>query len=227
MTEVVDIYNWALAAVGNSSRVQAPDEASNEAEVCSLYYENVRDQVLRSAPWNCARRFRRLGQVATQDNEDAWVETDPAPGWLYAYSLPSDHLWPRYISNYSRFELGLSSTDQRVLYSNDATPILCYTKRLTQVDLWDADLQAAIGYALGAHIAMKLTGSESRVRVVAGQAVDKILAARQASANAGNFHLESTPEWLTARGYGGVAPTSPFVYPSADFTVAGFSGALT
>lgn len=223
---VVDIYNWALAAVGTRARVQATTETSVEAEACTIFYENVRDQILRSAPWDCARTYKRLAQSASRSEDTDWVEADPAPGWLYSYALPSDFLWPRFISTYARFELGVNSLNQKVLYTNDATPILCYTKRQTRVDLWDADLQAAVGFALGAHICMKLTSSESKTKLVTGQAIDKILAARQAAANAPNFSFETVPEWLSARGYGGVAPTNPYIYPSAEFSYAGFSSAL-
>lgn len=224
---VVDIYNWALAAVGTKSRVQSPTEASIEAEACTIFYENVRDQILRSAPWDCARAFKRLALSAERSDDAAWVATDPAPGWLYAYALPADFIWPRYISTFAKFELGVNSLDQRVIYTNDAAPILCYTKRQTRVDLWDSDLQAAVGFALGAHICMKLTASESKTRLVTAQAIDKILAARQAAANAPNFSQESVPEWIAARGYGGVSPAVPYIYPSAEFSYSGFSSALT
>lgn len=224
---VVDIYNWALAAVGTRSRVQSPTESSTEAEACSIFYENVRDQILRSAPWDCARAFKRLAESAENTGDAAWLETDPAPGWRFAFALPSNFIWPRYLASYAKFELGLNSLDQRMLYTNDPAPILCYTKRQTRVDLWDADLQAAMGFALGAHICMKITSSESKTRLVTAQAIDKILSARQAAANAPNFSLDTVPEWIAARGYGGVAPVSPFLYPSAEFTYAGLSSATS
>jgi hypothetical protein len=130
------------------------------------------------------------------------------------------------MSGFGRFEIGVDSLDQRVLYSNEATPILCYTKRQARVDMWDSDLQAAVGFALAAHICMKLTGSNSKVQLVTQQAIDKILAARQNSANAPSFQLESVPEWLVARGYGGTVPAIQFVYPSSEYSFGGLSSAL-
>lgn len=226
-TTVVDIYNWALAALGSRSRIQSPTEASVEAEKCSLFYDNVRDQVLRSAPWDCARAYKRLAQSAERDDGLDWVATDPAPGWRYAYALPSDFIWPRFISTFAKFEMGISSTNQRVIYTNDQSPILCYTKRQTRVDLWDADLAAAISFALGAHICASITGSNDKIRLVTGQAIDKILSARQNAANAPDFQLETVPEWLLARGYAGASPTTQFIYPSAEFSFGGFSSALS
>lgn len=223
----VDVYNWALAAVGSRARLQSISEASREASICTLFYENVRDQILRSAPWDSARTYKRLAQISMRAEDASWVSTDPAPGWNYAYALPSDFIWPRSISTFARFEMGITATDQRVIYTNDAAPILCYTKRQTRVDLWDSDLQAAVGFALGAHICMSLTGSQDKVRLITAQAIDKIIAARQNAANSPDFQLDSTPEWIAARGYAGTAPVSPYIYPSAEFTYAGFSSALT
>lgn len=224
---VVSIFNWALGAIGNSSRIQSPEEESSEARECGLYYENVRDQILRSAPWDCAKAFKRLAQVAENDGNDPWEPIDPAPGWRFAYALPANFLWPRFISTFARFELGLTDKDQRVIYTNDPEPILCYTKRQERVDVWDADLQAAVAYALAAHICMKLTGSNDKVRLVTAQAIDKILAARSAAANAPNMDFETIPEWIAARGFGGTAPVSRYIFPSAEFSYAGFSSAAT
>lgn len=225
---VVDVYNWALAAVGTRGSVQAVDEASVEAEICTLFYENVRDQILRSAPWDCAKAYRRLGLSVENDFKDAWVETDPPPNWRFAYVAPSDYIWPRFISTMQKFEVGLNSNNQRMIYTNQEQPVLCYTKRLTRVDLWDADLQAAVGYALGAHICMKVTGSENRVRTVTAQAIDKIIGARTSNANAPqNPPDEVIPEWIAARSYGDAVPARPYIYPSAEFAYGGLSSATS
>ena len=224
---VVDIYNWALAALGNRSRIQSPEEDSREALRCGLFYENVRDQILRSAPWNAAKAYKRLALSAERDDDAAWVATDPAPGWRYSYSTPPDFLWPRSISTFARFEQGLSSTNTRVIFTNDEAPILVYTKRQERVDLWEADLQAAVAFALAAHICQAITGSNDKVRLVTAQAIDKILAARQNDANASDFQLDWTPEHIAARGAALAAPVRPFIYPPAEFSYAGFSSALT
>jgi len=224
----VDIYNMALAAVGAPGRVQLPTEVSPEAEVCQLWYESVRDLILRSAPWDCAKAHVRMAQQAVReltDDEtegDVWVAADPAPGWQYAFFLPANLLAPRYLSTYARFELGMSADDKRVLYCNDPAPVLIYTKRQTRVDLWEVDLQHAIAFGLAAHIAEPLTGSANKVRLVTAQAIDKIMNARQASANMPNAGMaDPLPEWLAARGYGGAMPSTQFIYPWANFQVMG------
>lgn len=222
---VVDIFNWALGAVGNRARVQSPTEASDEAEICALFYENVRDQVLRSAPWSSASAFKRLAQSGEQDDSVNWDESFPAPQYRYMYTLPSDFIWPRYLDGFAQFDLGVNDKNQRVLYTNTFGAVLRYTKRQDRVDLWDADLQAAVAYALAAHICMKLTGSQDKTRLITAQAIDKILSARSTAANAPLVVYDTVPEWISARGYGGTAPLPIFIYPAAEFSFAGLSSA--
>lgn len=222
-TSIVDVYNWALAALGSRSRVQSPTESSIEAERCSLFFENVRDQILRSAPWDCARSYKRLAVSAVRDETQPWTDLDPPPGYRFAYSLPADFIWPRYLTTFAKFELGINANNQRVLYTNQEQAILCYTKRQTRIDLWEADLAAAIGFALAAHICASITGSNDKVRLVTSQAIDKILTARQNSANAPQILLETTPEWIAARGSAYGINNPIFIYPSAEFAYGGLS----
>lgn len=225
-TDVVSVYNMALAAVGTRARVQSISEVSPEAEQCSLWYEEVRDLVLRTAPWNSASAYRRLALSSERNSDAPWVPNDPAPGWRFAYAIPSDLLAPRYLTGYAQFELGVNSLDQKVLYTNADQALLRYTKRQTRPDIWDVDLRSAIAFALAAHIAAKLTGSTDKVRLVTAQAIDKIMQARQASANEVQFQNDSVPEWIAARGYGGTAPVTPFIYPFAEFSYGGLSTSL-
>ena len=224
---VVTIYNWALSAIGTGARVQLATEGSPEANECNLWYDNVRDQILRSAPWDSARSFKRLALSVERSDSAQWEPTDPAPGWRYAYAVPQDLIAPRYLSSYERFELGVNSLDQKVLYCNSPGALLCYTKQQKRVDLWEADLQAAIAFGLGAHIAMQLTGNRDKVSLVTAQAIDKILSARVNGANAPQFALETVPEHLAGRGYGGLTPYTPYIYPWAEFSVQGFASGTT
>src|SRR5690606_15656005 len=111
--------------------------------------------------------------------------------------------------------------DERVLYTNAINPILIYTKKQPRTDVWDPDLAAAIAFALAAHICASLTGSNDKVRLVTAQALDKIVTARQNSANAPQVATETVPEWIAARGYGQTSPASIFIYPAADFAFGG------
>ncbi|MGC8073889.1 hypothetical protein ACP3W1_25340, partial [Salmonella enterica] len=64
MSSIVDIANMALSHIGNSERINALDEASAQAEQCSLFFEPCVDEVLRAIPWGFATAFVDLAEVA-------------------------------------------------------------------------------------------------------------------------------------------------------------------
>lgn len=205
----VQVYNLALNAVGERSNISSPTEQSRPAEVCRLWYSPVRDQVLSAAPWPEATKIAYPALLATNDDEDAWLESEPRTGYAYVYAMPSDALRPRYMSDFSRF-LFTSYNGQRALHSNTASAILAYTSRLENVALWDSGLQMAIVYALAANICMPLSGKTSRAKVLADKANELILTARVAAANSNNESYESVPDWIIARGFNHTSPTRYF-----------------
>lgn len=199
----VAVYNLALNAVGARSNVSSPTEASREAEVCSLWYSPVVDQVLASAPWPEATEIRYLSQLreADEDDDGEWAYDDPRPGYQYVYQLPADYLRARYLTDFSKFLVTSYSDNRRALHTNTYQAILAYTKRLTSVSLWDAELQMAIVYGLAAHICMPLSGKLSRAKHMINLANEFIIAARVSAANTSDETQESIPDWISARGY--------------------------
>lgn len=212
MASVVELYNLALSSVGTKALVSSPDEASREAEVCTLWYATVRDSVLRAAPWSSARASKRLALQVERDVDEDWVATDPEPGWRFAYSTPSDMIAPRYLSNFDRFALAVSSTNSRTILTNTENAILVYTKRQEQVQMWDISLYLAVAYALAAHIAMHLHGKPDRAQLAQEKANAFIMQARLDAANAVQEQYQTVPDWITARGYAGAAPSVRFIY---------------
>lgn len=206
LSSEVQVYNLALNAVGERSNIASPTEQSRPAEVCHLWYSAVRDQILAAAPWPEATKIGYPPLLATADDEDAWLETEPRVGYQYVYAMPSDALRPRYMSDFSRF-LFTSYNGQRALHSNTESAILAYTSRLENVALWDAELQMSIVYGLAANICMPLSGKPSRAKMLAEKANDLIMNARVAAANANNESYESIPDWIVARGFN--ATSSP------------------
>lgn len=218
----VGIYNMALSALGTRAAVAATNEGSPEANACSTWYEPVRDQVFRAAPWPSLTGVARLAVKAERDDSVGWATTDPEPGWRFSYLQPSDMIRPRSLADFSRFKIGLSADNTKILLANGEQAILTYTRQVKFVNLWDIDLQQAVAFALAAHVAKKITGNLSDVNAMFSLAGDKIATAREHSANENNFYLETTPEWLAARGYADNAPVSRYIFPNADFSLSGF-----
>lgn len=105
MTSEVDIANRALSAIGTRSQIASLDEGSNESIQVKLLLEPLRDELLRLAPWNCARNFANLSLICaapgTPENPSAgsttWQRGIPPPPWSYEYAYPSDCLRPIYV----------------------------------------------------------------------------------------------------------------------------------
>jgi len=206
----VGVYNLALNAVGDRSNLSSPTDNSRQAEVCSLWYALVRDQVIEAAPWSEATKYQRLALVAEQD-DDTWTAGEPAPGYTHVYALPSDCLRPQYLSNFQSFELTTEGT-VKLLHCSTDSPVLRYTYMQENVATWSNNLLMAIVYGLAGHISQPLSGKTSQTAVLIQRANDMILAARVNSANQEQQTYEAVPEWISGRGYAQGA-TQQFYFP--------------
>lgn len=229
IADQVTLFNLALDAAGTRSSVSSPNEASREAEVCNRWFGVVRDQVLQSAPWPCARSTVRLANLATRDTESDWATGDPRPGFLYAYAVPSDMIQPNWLASGYRFEMGLFNTvanpnDKLVINTDDPTPLFLYTKSQTVLPLWDPALSMAMVHALSANINLPLNGKAGRAKESIQYANQLILDARVNAANADFEVFESVPSWIAARGYAESAPPSRYIYPYPPFLMVSSAG---
>ena len=210
--DIVELYNLALDTVGARADISLPSENSREAEVCNLWYPNIRDAVLASAPWPEATKMARLAQSAIQD-DDSWIDGEPRPDLGYSFATPADLIRPQYFSDYSPFSVQSFGASDRAIMTNSSSPILIYTFRQTQINTWSPDLQMAIMQGLAARICMPLTGKPSRAKVLIEQANELILQARETAANINNEQLDSIPDWISARGFTGNSNQQRFFYP--------------
>lgn len=110
MTTRTDIINRALAAISAQADIVNSAENSKEAVAARLLYDPTRQQLLRAAHWNFARKTAALTLLkaapGTPENpavapdpsgDGGWSPELPAPPWLYAYLVPSDCLQLRYL----------------------------------------------------------------------------------------------------------------------------------
>lgn len=207
----VGIFNLALSAVGTRAKVSIDTENSREAEICNLWYEVVRDQVLRAADWSSARKTAVLALEAQRDFSLDWADGDPEPNWAYRYALPTDYLYPRYLESFSPFMIA-DQNSHPVLLTNEPNAVFVYTKAQDVPPAWDASLYMAIANALGAHIAMPLHGKAQRASLALQQANEAIVNARVSAANEKQVGYESIPDWLLARGATVGTLPSAFIY---------------
>lgn len=114
MTTTTDIANRSLQLLGTRTTVASLAEASNEAIQANLIISQLRDDLLRMAPWNCSFNFAALTLITaapgTPENATAatntWVKGQPAPPWAYEYQYPADclraqMLLPQFVTGFS------------------------------------------------------------------------------------------------------------------------------
>lgn len=197
MANLVQIYNLALAKVGHTKFVAATTDRSVEAELCNVFYEQCRNQLLREYPWRFAKRRAALSILAGT----------PPTAWQFQYSKPSDCLRARYLANplgrNVRADLAVpfevaSVGDQEVIFTDLEDAELVYTQLITDPTRFDALFVIALATLMASELALPLRGKPDLTEPLRQGA--EILALRATAASLNEGH-EATPdtEFLGAR----------------------------
>lgn len=103
MTANVDVVNRALQIIGTRTTItatQLANSSNNEAKQANLVLTELRDQLLRMAPWDCGLNTANLVYITsvpgTPENTSLpttlWAKGQPPPPWAYEYQYPVDCL---------------------------------------------------------------------------------------------------------------------------------------
>jgi len=159
MASVVDLCNRALDLLG-AANITSLTENSKEARLCNGNFDDVRDAVLRSHPWNVAITRKNLAADSTA----------PAFGFSFQFTLPTDPFCLRVLSFWnSNVNNEVAAYDSNVMFkiegrkilSNEDTCNIIYIGRVTDTEQYDSLLNKAISARLAAEIAYNITGSNS------------------------------------------------------------------
>lgn len=101
MTTEADIVNRGLQAIGTRTTVTTAELAANstnEAIQANLVLANIRDDLMRMAPWNCSVATANMVLISavpgTPENTSPaatlWQPGLPPPPWAYEYQYPND-----------------------------------------------------------------------------------------------------------------------------------------
>ena len=228
MASPVDICNRALGEIGARTNVNAFTDPTPAAQACQLYYDSMRQMLLRTAPWNFARKQVNLSLL-----KDATSGTCPFP-WMFEYLYPSDCLKFRYMlqmpngwpftagattppqtgdtplfpyyatSRRGRF---LVSTDvdsnnipRKVLLTNLPSPIGVYSFDCTDVNMFDSSFSEALVAVLAEKFVMPLTGNAGMKGTFIQIAKDRVIEARAADGNEDLPTTDINVDWLDVRG---------------------------
>ena len=226
VTEVA-LCNQALSRLGTRSTIASLVEASPEARQCNLHFGPVRDDMLRQAPWDFAKKFANATLLKQKSTTGGlWNSaTEPPPPWMYTYAYPADCMNLRWIqgpslygttqvpifgaathyaqdqltSRASQFSKGSDGT-ATVIWTNVKDAIFCYTKLVTDVTLWDSLFCNAFECALAARVCVALVGKAGVASDLGKEAMFYISQARAVDANEGLDVYDNAVDWILARG---------------------------
>lgn len=151
-SDVTKICNLALGKLG-SERIQSLTDEKQAARFCNLFYEQTRDEVLRSHQWNFATARATLSELA-----DA-----PAFGWENQFALPSDCLRVLQLNGYEQNEQrDLYEIEGRNLMTDEDAAEVKYTARVTDANQFDPLFIAALATLLAAKLCVPLTGARAQ-----------------------------------------------------------------
>ena len=214
------LFNQAISTAGGEAEITDPTENSREANLCRLWYEVVRDNVVQTGPWPSALANKRLALYKERDTALDWANTDPSPGWLYAYLQPSDLLRPRHLQSFASFTRQ-SIGNTTYIMANEEDAILHYTKRVEDVSKWDGELYMAVMFSLAAHMSFNLTKKITLQRELQEKAQTLVNAALVNVANEEHYRAEAMPRMLTVRGYEDTPNFVTYSYPYATLNSVG------
>lgn len=169
-----EICNRALSNVHISTLIQNLDtDKSKEGHACKLWYAASLGFALEDFDWNFARRRIALAEIVSTQKPDYWAHAYafPAacakPRWIEVPGLRTPHSEARI-----RFETAgenLSTGDRRVIYTNQPSAILVYTKYVEDAGMFDEHFSQALAWLLAANIGGPLTVNRNLVLLASDQ----------------------------------------------------------
>lgn len=146
----VSICNEALIQLDRNTITSLTADTSPEAIACNRVYAQVRDQMLRSHPWNFATKRESLALLTA---EDPLLEFDNT------FQLPNDFL--RAVKLYdttARYKI-----EGTTLLIDDSAAKLIYIRRETDSTKFDSLFVEAFVLKLAIRLGYALSGSTSRI----------------------------------------------------------------
>jgi len=118
MANEIEISNLALMMLGQSSIISFYD-GTDKANLCEAFYPQVRDEVLRAHPWNCARVRVQLAALGAS----------PVYGFTYQYQLPTDPYCLKVLDVNDDSSV-VWRIEQRTLVTDEGEVYITYTGRV-------------------------------------------------------------------------------------------------
>lgn len=150
MATGVSICSNALLMLGAQTINDFADQLNlDRAKLCANLYPTVRDDMLRSHPWNCAIKRAVLAPDAVA----------PAFGYTHSFELPADFIRVLEVgTNGSQIDY---LVEGRTIQANTTVLELRYVFRNEVENTWDAHLVKLVTLAMAAALAYPVTQSSA------------------------------------------------------------------
>jgi hypothetical protein len=192
----VEVCNSALIKLGVKT-ISSLEDDSKEARLCKQQYPLMRDELLRSHPWNFA-----ITRVAL-------TKTSNTP----AYEFTSEFLLPSDVLRVLLTDLNLSPTTQeepwqlesnpttglKVILSNQSTMKIKYLRKVTDPQKFDAIFSEVLAWKLAANIAYNMVQSVSLAGQIFQLYKEALSQARSFDGQEGSLQQVEADEWFWSR----------------------------
>ena len=194
MPGVTDVANVALRLIGQTT-ITSRTQGTTTANIVDDLFDDLRDDLLRSNPWNFATKRVKLAQSSST----------PVFEFDHGYALPSD--WLRTVSVHDNdaghgtmfHRVEFFGTQRSIMTSADAVWIR-YIYRVTDPNLWSADFVRAMELGLARDLAVPVASSNTLQDQLSKQFEKKIAQARSSDAMGSFPELRNRGSWASSRG---------------------------
>lgn len=184
-TSETGICNSALAKIG-SYRITSLDDNTREAKLLKEQYAKVRDDLLRSHPWNFAIKRVSL----------ALLTSEPAFGFAYEFQLPNDCL--RVLETDSSNDIEWQR-EGNVIRTDTSTLAIKYVAKITEVGLFDACFAEVLASKLAADISFSIVQNATLKKQLNDEYMQKLREARSYDGQEGASRQVYANDWLNSR----------------------------
>jgi hypothetical protein len=164
--------------------INSPTEPCKEARLCGLFFDDLRDEVLREHAWGFAVTRARLARPVG----------DPPGPWPFQYQVPVDCLRPLFLETAAEYRI-----EGDRLYTGLDQAVLAYVKRETDPTRFDAHFVRALAARLAAELAVPITNQKSLAEAMWQLYERELSRAKAADAATNRETTDPQDPWLTTR----------------------------
>ncbi len=163
-----DICNMALLKITRTT-ITDINEDSTEATTCKVFFNHLRDALLRSHYWNFAKKRQTLQKLVST----------PAFEFTNEFDLPADYMRAvKLFNTAATFKIERSTAGGLVLRTDDNTVDLIYIAKITDTTSFDPLFVEVFATLLAAEISRPITGSEEYKKDLLREVKDKLREAK-------------------------------------------------